>query len=247
MVRLTSSLAVLILVFGISSWASGEVVFQDDFDSYTTGLVPPNPPWNPDDLGVIVQVVEVDSSGFSGKSVHLLDQSSSDRAALSHSFASTPVANYVLQYDMLTSSVSHGPSVWVYGDAGGDYAPIFRSTGDIGIIGGGGWVEEASFFMGYEVDTWYSVCRTLDLAANAGQFEIWKKDDLSTKQTYRIGYDAANTYIDRIRLETSVSLLADGKIDKIELHAIHEPSTIILLLTGGAGLLAFAWRRRRAV
>jgi hypothetical protein len=32
----------------------------------------------------------------------------------------------------------------------------------------------------------------------------------------------------------------------VDLYVIPEPGTLVLLLSGGLGLLAFAWRRRKA-
>ncbi len=257
MVRLTSSLAVLILVFGISSWASGEVVFQDDFDGYTTDSSLPNPPWETIVNTVTVEVDDTIYVGSSGKSVHIVDSGPDVHAAFIRTFPRT--SWYQLDYDMRTAGRDvEGIGVTLMGDAGDDYLVSFAmgvhgSLADhIGIHGGrDGWIEPPDPlvpYLPYETDTWYHVERRLNLATDEGWFRVWKHGEKGNPlydATYLVGSEYANTYIDRITFGSPLTVGADGHIDNLKLTAIPEPSTFTLLCIGAVGLLAYACRKQR--
>ena len=230
-------------------------LFVENFDNTPEGEIPPG--WPAPDVvgtptvGATSNVLEGAPFGGSGKSLHLQDPGPGTSWDVILDF-SAPASHVVMEYYMRTH-LPNDEGAWVemWGDGGTDYSAGFRSTGYIGIQGGGsGWVVPE--LLQYNVDTWYHVIRTLDCTTNTGTFYVAEVDDNTWQDTlntatHSIGADYASNYIDRFFIATSNTFGADAYIDEISIRAVPEPSSLAiwsLLALCGIGI---GWHRRRKV
>ena len=225
-------------------------LYVENFDSTPEGGIPPD--WHPEITGTMtIGATSAVAFGGSGKSMHIEDPGSGHCTNI-YLDLSAPASNVVMDYYTRTQRPNdEGVNLVMFSDGGSDHSLSFRSTGYIGILGGGsGWIVPQ--LLKYKVDTWYHVIRTLDCTTNTGTFYVAEVDgdtwqdtaDPENKNSHSIGLDYACDYVDKLKIGTSNTYGADAYIDQISAR-VPEPSTLaiwsVLALCG----IAIGWRRRR--
>ena len=250
MSKSTTILLALVAVLGFVGLAQADTMI--DFESYTPGLLDPQggwiSTWSPADPAQVVAA----PAAFGGAGGSQSAQNGVDLKSPVLSSGWGPITTV----SFLAQKIAHDHFEVMVG-TGGTYIPAVRLFDIGGSTGGqvphpdGIWANEGggvyTSVPGAPGGGAFQVDVTIDFATQQYQ-HAWT--DLGTSTTYTSGlvnfvspFTVAEAATARFGVDNHI---ADSLIfDNLSVSSIPEPSTVVLLLTAGVGLLAYAWRKRR--
>ena len=249
MSKSTTILLALVAVLGFVGLAQADTMI--DFESYTPGPLDPQggwiSTWSPADPAQVVAAPAIfGAAGGSQSAQNGVDLKS---PVLSSGWGPITTVSFLAQ----KTSYDH---FQVMLGTGGVYIPSVRLF-DIGGATGaqpphpdGIWSHDSGTYTvlpGAPGSGAFQVDVTIDFATQQYQ-HAWT--DLGTSTTYTSGlvnfvspFTVAEAATSRFGVDNHI---ADSLIfDNLSVSSIPEPSTVVLLLTAGVGLLAYAWRKRK--
>ena len=230
--------------------SAGVILFQESFDGYANDVPPTG--WTESyfasgsytreeaaELNVSQYITDSIYFGSSGKSLHVVDNSTTLASSLRHGFSSTTRA--VMEYYLRPTNTTEGyAEIRLESDFGADYLITWDST-QFRIYFGGSWEDTG---MEYTPGTWYCIERSVDFDKNEGYFLIENTGDASDYvQISHAPNPLLGGYVNRINIQTSNSSRADFHVDEI-LVMVPEPSAVALAALAVIGLTFLGWRRQ---
>ena len=239
--------ALIVLVFGGASLANGGSIVSFGFEDKPVGSFPSG--WisgSYDGFPVDAYVTDT-TAGEGTRSFYLNDYKSVSQISAKTQFASRSSGQFrltgmaraeqndtVLNPFGLIDSYNRRYTTLVFGE-NGEF--IYMDGRGNRVVSG----------VSYQPSEWYSFEYVIDMDAMNWSFSV--EDSLETPVLARsdLGFDTNTGYsFNQIRSwGTWGSDFGEWYIDNVQLNQIPEPSTLILLLLGTAGLFACSRRRRR--